>query len=573
MGKNQALLFEEIFSGAVEDKLGLTAREQMRNILSPHFAYLVENFRKTLLECIKLHNDRVKVGDIEKMLKKIESEVEQVTKNSLQGVENPRKKSASDHSHKSPNWDNVQNVNVGAKFDFLEAFEFDDEKGNKVQNQFSVSQPPRQSTNPFEDEEEVTKPVRRNIFEDDYKTAVSSHVQDSHPTRFTSPPQSVRLHSDFREGTHFPQFARPPTKIEDDRQSRKQEIYSMVSKRSSVPLYSINKPPAQEVGLKTGGMKQNKMLITLEAIGAGNRDIENNFNYFIDGTSHADELLLTGHEQSVLVNRFNGKTKVVKHQQRMVFFYIKFKIWEIFFCRNEEVKFVSNLKKFASKHKFKGSYLNEKWDNRARGVHQVGSLLYFLTLESDVVVYNLDLLLSNLDAAPNYLGDTLERNVEAFIVDHFNSLWTINLQGYLSKSKSSSHCLQIKTPASEDPYLFNCLEKLQHHFVATAYCDRIHNSVVYLLNDSPQLLDQYSLESQPSQIHLVRGILQDTSHYFILISQYALHLFSVVKDQLIPIQTNLMVAENIINSIFFDDFTKQLFVADTRKSIKVFKLA
>ena len=90
-------------------------------------------------------------------------------------------------------------------------------------------------------------------------------------------------------------------------------------------------------------------------------------------------------------------------------------------------------KKKLLKQKFRGCYMNGKHDMKGRGVSLTGCLLHFQTTSNDLVVFNLDLLISSIDNGSNYEGEVIANNVKSFIVDHNSKTWTLADNG---KSRS-----------------------------------------------------------------------------------------------------------------------------------------
>lgn len=68
----------------------------------------------------------------------------------------------------------------------------------------------------------------------------------------------------------------------------------------------------------------------------GDSEVEKNYNYSISKYG-SDDLYLSGHEQSIRYNRFNGSSKIVKHGIPLVLNWISYKYFEIYFSRNGDI--------------------------------------------------------------------------------------------------------------------------------------------------------------------------------------------------------------------------------------------
>lgn len=316
---------------------------------------------------------------------------------------------------------------------------------------------------------------------------------------------------------------------------------------------------------------KNMTLASVPSIGDG--EVEKNYNYFITKVGN-EELLLAGHEQSVRYNRFTNHSKVQKHGFPLVFYWIGFNQYEIFFSRNEAPVAVNIAgKKFNFKHKFRGTYLRGKWDSRSRGVQLVGSLLYFQSGDSDLVKYNLDLQITSWEIGTNYEGELVATGVESFYADAHGQVWYVTISGQVIKN-GSPHQKVLRDGSAEyeagPDYTY--ITKHKGVILVTSYRESRKIVGFFLLNDTMGPLHSHSMEKQPSHVHVVLPIEVKEMKLFIVCTLYAITMLALRQDKLLSLTTNLVIGDNMINGIEYDDFTKSLFVADTRREIKVLKI-
>jgi hypothetical protein len=309
-------------------------------------------------------------------------------------------------------------------------------------------------------------------------------------------------------------------------------------------------------------------LTQLSAI--GDECVSSNFNYhlYMVGT---EDFFLSGHDQMVKFNKFTNTSRVIKHGIPLVYFYSCHRQWDLYFSRNEEVVLVNGTAKKSLSQKFRGTYCGDKFDMRGRGVCIVGCLLYFQALPTDLVVYNLDLLLTSFNSGTSYEGEVIALDVECFVIDQSCKVWTISSKGRILKVGS-----QVGTTINTEPHhaiLFTCLSKHKSHLIASSFSDKQKDGLLYLVGEhSCSILDLFCLQRQTSHVHQMRFLEAESHPILIACTFYTVNLMAVIQDRLVPLDIDQAPAENMLNHIEFDEFSRTLYVVDTRRLIKVFTI-
>ena len=108
--------------------------------------------------------------------------------------------------------------------------------------------------------------------------------------------------------------------------------------------------------------------------------------------------------------------------------------------------------------------------------------------------------------------------------------------------------------------------------MVTSFKESNKQVIYYLLNDSLASMGQLAFEKQSSQVHIIKPIEIKEAKLFFICQLYSVSLLAIIYDKLIPLTSNGSVCENMLNGVDYDDFTKTLFISDTRRLIKVFKI-
>ena len=310
-------------------------------------------------------------------------------------------------------------------------------------------------------------------------------------------------------------------------------------------------------------------LTQLNAI--GDDYVSSNFNYhlYMVGT---EDFFLSGHDQMVKFNKFTNTSRIIKHGIPLVYFYSCYRQWDLYFSRNEEVVLMNGAVKKILSQKFRGTYCGDKFDMRGRGVCIVGCLLYFQALPTDLVVYNLDLLLTSFSSGTSYDGEVIALDVECFIIDQSCKVWTISPKGKILKVGSS-----VGTTINTEPYhdnFFTCLAKHKSHLIASSFSDKQKDGLLYLVSEhSCIILDLFCLQRQTSHVHQMRFLEAENHPILIACTFYTVNLMVIIQDRLIPLDIDQAPAENMLNHMEFDEFSRTLYVIDTRRLIKVFTIS
>ena len=305
-----------------------------------------------------------------------------------------------------------------------------------------------------------------------------------------------------------------------------------------------------------------------ESMPIGDANIEANFNYHICRLM-AEDFIFTGHEQSVRFNRATNKSTVIKHGIPLLFNMLCYQACDVFFPKNGEIILTVGPNKRTLKHRFRGSYLRDKWDNRSRGVEMVGCMVYFQALPSDLIAINIDRCLSTPD--DSYEGEKVDSNIEAFTVDEKLNIYLMTLDGRVAKHASSLSCSLDKS-TEELRYDYTALTKMRQHLVASYFVDKQKKTGFVLLNERLQQLDEVELIKQSVHTHSIKAIDLDGYSSFISVSFYTVNLFTVVRDRLVPLDMNKAPSENMLNAIEYNDSTRVLIVVDTRRLAKSFRI-
>ena len=300
----------------------------------------------------------------------------------------------------------------------------------------------------------------------------------------------------------------------------------------------------------------------------GDANIEANFNYHICRLM-GEDFIFTGHEQSVRFNRTTNKSTVIKHGIPLLFNMLCYQACDVFFPKNAEIILSVGPNKRTLKHRFRGTYLRDKWDNRSRGVEQIGCMVYFQAVPSDLIAINIDRCLSTPD--DTYEGEKLGANVEAFTVDEKLNIYLMTLDGRITKHASSLSCSLDKS-TDEIRYDFTALRKSRQHLVASYFVDKQKKTGFALLNEQLQQLDEIELIKQSVHTHSMKDIDLDGYTTFISISFYTINLFTIVRDRIVPLDMNKAPSENMLNAVEFNESTRVLIVVDTRRLAKTFRI-
>lgn len=300
----------------------------------------------------------------------------------------------------------------------------------------------------------------------------------------------------------------------------------------------------------------------------GDSNIEANFNYHICRLM-AEDYIFTGHEQSVRYNRASNRSTVIKHGIPLLFNMLCYQACDVFFPKNSEIILTVGPNKRTLKHRFRGSYLRDKWDNRSRGVEQIGCMVYFQAIPSDLIAINIDRCLSTPD--DSYEGEKIGSEVEAFAIDEKLNIYMMTLDGRVTKHASSLSCSLDKS-TEELRYDFTAFSKMRQHMVASYFVDKQKKTGFVLLNEQLQQLDEVELVKQSAHTHSMKAIDLDGYSSFISISFYTINLFTIVRDRLVPLDMNKAPSENMLNAIEYNDSTRVLIVVDTRRLAKTFRI-
>ena len=304
------------------------------------------------------------------------------------------------------------------------------------------------------------------------------------------------------------------------------------------------------------------------SVPVGDANIEANFNYHICRLMEED-YILTGHEQSVRFNRATNKSSVIKHGIPLLFNMLCYQACDVFFPKNSEVILTVGPNKRTLKHRFRGSYMRDKWDNRSRGVQLVGCMLYFQSVPAELVALNIDRCLSTPD--DSYEGERIGSSVEAFTVDEKLNIYLMTLDGRVSKHASSLACSLDKS--TEDlRYDYTALSKQRQHLVASYFVEKQKKIGFVLLSEQLMQLDEVELIKQSVHTHSIKPIDLDGYPSFISMSFYTINLFTIVRDRLVSLDVNKAPSENMLNSLEYNDSTRVLLVVDTRRLAKTFRI-
>lgn len=474
----------------------------------------------------------------------------------------------------SPNWGPVQSANQ-----FTWNFDQDDYPFDKIDHREARTKegnlsarlrPNEEVYNPFDvdDDDErgfsIKPPFRNNN-----STAMNSNHNGLSVTISTQPGKTLEQNFDFNP------FSSGEIKEIRERLDSNKDINSQRT------MINIHDGPSLKIDVSKPGVNMQsfsekvaanlKSLRLIEGIPLGDSNVEANFNYCLVRLSD-NEIILTGHEQSLSVTALNGSAKVIKHGIPLLFNFIKAPLFEIYFSRNDPVviKSFCGSKKIVLKDKFKPTYLAGKADNRSRSAQMVGKSLYFLNAESRLVLYNTETVLSSHERT-SIEPQILSSAIEDFYVDSNQTIWTLSSAGVLT-NLSLQRSAVLKNQDPKDPYPFTSLGKSSNNLLSTAYHQQFKQVILYLTTFEPVLVHSHTMHSQTSQVHLIKSVNYEYHSLFILQTLYTINLCAAIDSKIHPVHMDISPSENLLNSIDFHESSKTLLVADTRRKIKYFKL-
>lgn len=304
----------------------------------------------------------------------------------------------------------------------------------------------------------------------------------------------------------------------------------------------------------------------------GDSNVENNFNYHIHRLV-SDDYIFAGHEQSVRYCHSTQSSKVIKHNIPLLFHQVSYNHFDIYFPKNNEVIIMEGSKKYKLNNKFRGSYMGGKWDARSRGVQLIGNMLYFQSLPTDLVAYNLDMYIASYN--DEYNGDKISSDVESFTIDSMMNIYIVSIDGKIWRHNSSictNNNDKISSNTSEATRLYTFINKIKSHVVVSYYVEKYKKTGYTLYNDNLKRMDEVELDRQSSHVHVIVCI--DLCEYscFISLSLYTVCLFAIINDEIISLDVNLAPSETMMNSVVYDGYNRIVTIADTKRLVKIFRI-